>query len=146
MSCDYINRVSDNYNQRGPNIACVILEVVAQWRFVLYFPLVFSPRRQDPFLLVSKDWYSNSFYHEGKPAFIADKVSETRFPNASSHIGLKRVRRTEPDLEPPPTQKKRKLQPASSFRPQAVSQQPSFADVLARLKEDANSNTGLFLT
>ncbi|KAF8801312.1 hypothetical protein BYT27DRAFT_7198397 [Phlegmacium glaucopus] len=49
---------------------------------------------------------------------------------------------TEPDLEPPPAQKKRKLQPASSFRPQAVPQQPSFADVLARLKEDANSNTG----
>ena len=64
---------------------------------------------------------------------------------SASCIRLKRVRRTEPDLEQPFTQKKRKLQVGSSFRSQAVPQQPSFADVLARLKEDANSNTGLFL-
>lgn len=63
----------------------------------------------------------------------------------ASHIRLKRVRRTEPDLELPSSQKKRKLQVGSSFRSQAVPQQPSFADVLARLKEDASSNTGLFL-
>ena len=68
-----------------------------------------------------------------------------QFLNASQ-IRLKRVRRTEPDLELPSTQKKRKLQVGSSFRSQAVPQQPSFADVLARLKEDASSHTGLFLS
>ena len=71
-------------------------------------------------------------------------MSETRHLNAS-HIKLKRVRRTEPDLELPSSQKKRKLEAASSFRSQTVPQQPSFADVLARLKEDASNNTGLFL-
>ena len=55
---------------------------------------------------------------------------------------LKCVQRTKPDLElSPSTQKKCKLQAGSLFILQAaVPQLPSLADVLTRLKEDANSN------
>ncbi|KAF8972660.1 ribonuclease H-like domain-containing protein [Flammula alnicola] len=43
---------------------------------------------------------------------------------------------TETDVRPPPAAKKRKLGPAPSFGSQPVSEQPSFTEVLERLREE----------
>lgn len=50
---------------------------------------------------------------------------------------------TETDVVPPPAAKKRKLGPTQSFGSQPIQEQPSFIEVLARLKEEgANGKSG----
>ena len=55
---------------------------------------------------------------------------------------------TETDVIPPPAAKKRKLGPTQSFGSQPIQEQPSFIEVLARLKEEgANGKSGaLFMS
>ena len=55
--------------------------------------------------------------------------------------------RTEPDLNSLPATKRRGLGPSNSFGPQrGVQQQPSFTEVLERLREEgANGNAGACL-
>lgn len=52
------------------------------------------------------------------------------------HLIIRRDTRTEIEIQSQPVAKKRKIGPAPSFGSQTVIQQPSFTEVLERLREE----------
>ena len=70
---------------------------------------------------------------ENKPLTRTGYVSLEHY---ASHLTIRRDTRTEIETLSQPVAKKRKIGPAPSFGSQAVMQQPSFTEVLERLREE----------